>query len=237
VFIIIDGLDESASYDKTAEILQEFTNNGTWVVKLLVTARPEPKFGNVLRGFQKIILETKNTPDISSFTSSFLELDMSPKVLRDNYENAIVKRAQNVFLWVRLVRDEVRRYNNGVTRHSDAAFNEFLASLPEKLGEFYQRMLGRVASLGGAELVSISIYMFQLVQYACRPMSLAEFDDALTILIKGSPDSREFELAENRTGNLKDLITRCGGNFIEIRGQKNSKWLFDQCLSSNSPNY
>jgi len=228
VYIVIDGLDESDSYDKTAEILQEFTGDGKWVMKLLVTTRPEPKF-TVLQGFQTITLEEKNTPDISSYTSSFLNPDKSlKKEILEKYQNDIVKGARNIFLWVKLVRNEFRRYNEAETRRSEAAFKRFLDRIPKELEEFYQQMLERVANLETQELISNSIYMFQLVQYACRPLSLAEFNDALTILIEERVHSCKFELADNRAHNLTDLIARCSANFIETRGVKYSELLFDQ---------
>jgi len=224
VYVVIDGLDESSDYGKTAKLLQEFKSPRKLMMKILVTSRSEPKFKEVLQGYPKITLQQKNDPDISIYTRSFLNsgLELKPAAIEE-YHNHIVRNADNVFLWVKLVRDEVRRYYEGEKKHSGAAFRKFLHSLPRELEGLYECLLQRVSDSNTPDRIVDGIRMFQLVLFTYRPLSVAEFRDALTIPDEQEPNLESFDLFAERNDSLETWIVRCGGNFIEIQGQNPSQ--------------
>jgi hypothetical protein len=220
VYVILDGLDESSNYQETAKIIEEFKASGTWKMKLLLTSRSEPAFRAILNNSWKILLQEKNTPDIENYTSSFLRSDISLReASRKRFHGDIVKMSQNIFLWVELVRMEFCEYEQGGKISTDAAFEDFLSSLPQELDAFYQQMLERLASCQKQDHILDRRSMFQLVQFAVDPLTPAEFNDAIALLRVNNVNAPKFILSKNRTLQLADWIAKCSANFIEIRGE------------------
>ncbi|KAF8251008.1 hypothetical protein K440DRAFT_473237, partial [Wilcoxina mikolae CBS 423.85] len=90
----------------------------------------------------------------------------------------IIGNALGVFLWVRLVKDELLDYAlEGCTK--DAIFH-FLKSLPTELNELHKHILHKLER-GKEQDVRHGIKMFRLVLFAHRPLTVPELHHALAI--------------------------------------------------------
>ncbi|KAF3065389.1 Ankyrin repeat domain-containing protein 50 [Trichoderma lentiforme] len=221
VYLIIDALDESDDVNRR-EILDLMLNlcseSKNCAIKIFLASRPigvlEKKHVSEFSDskFLSIELQDHTKSDIAKFADSFLKkLDF--RNFLEEATDYIVKNAQGVFLWVQLVQKELQIYDDAGRCEKDVF--DFLMSLPTELENFYKRMLDKM----GRNKTDIrdGIRMFQLVLFACRPLTTDELLHALGI--PGELDA-EFTIPHNSfRSNIpsKRRITHCGGNFLEIR--------------------
>lgn len=124
----------------------------------------------------------------------------------------ILKKMEDVFLWVRLVLEQLLdEFTDGGSRNTIAAdLKEKLMKLPEELGEFYQHTIDRLDSGYKDELLIIA----QLI--LCTrdpPMSLGDFFAAFRSSRLPSDSTLEACLKE-----IKDSVDRDGAErFIHIQ--------------------
>jgi cytohesin len=213
IYLVIDGLDESINYQEAGQVLNSLVGKASWVMKIFVTSRAHEKASSFLGDSSRIVLELANTTDITKYTASFLKEEFK------KYQDTIVKLSGNIFLWVRLVEAQVRRYREAEARWSTAQFDEFLLGLHPRLSELYGSLFQRLQSSNNEDFVRECRHMFQLVLAACRPLSASEFNDALSILYKRDKImSQDFLLSDWRQNTLRTWIVKHTVNFIELHG-------------------
>jgi hypothetical protein len=124
-----------------------------------------------------------------------------------------------VFLWVRLVCDELENFaTRGCT---EKHIFDFLKSLPTELDKFYERILHNMGD-GTEKDVVDGIKMFRFVLFSGRPLTVSELQHALAI-----PDDSDTDLGSilsiesfNRDIiiGMRNRIIQCGRNFLEAKG-------------------
>jgi len=224
LYLIIDAVDESEDNDRrdVLDLLFELcAGTKHYILKVFVASRPVGKLEvcrSKLYGFIRLQDETKL--DISSFASSFLNRISLRHHLAQAAEY-IVKNAQGVFLWVKLVGKELLDCEE--QGHSEKDILEFLKQLPTELRDFYTLMLERMtidkSNLPNKDMLNIrdGVKMFRFALFARRPLTVDELRHALII-----PDNlgTTFTLDDSVQEDIlpsKQRIIYCGGNFLEIK--------------------
>ncbi|KAF5661331.1 kinesin [Fusarium denticulatum] len=197
-YLIIDAVDESDDKDRR-EILE-----------LLLMAALERRISQ-FHSFIRLQDETQS--DIIHFASAFLQRVDFPQFV-DRARDYIVENANGVFLWVKLVGEELLAYDEQGCAEEDIF--EFLKSLPTELDELYQRMLDKMTARTEKENRD-GVKMFRFVLFAGRPLSVCELLHALGI--PENPETEFFaseELFQRRIPQERRIV-HCGGNFLEIK--------------------
>jgi len=220
--LIIDAMDESDDNSgNRRDVLQVLFDlcskkNGC-IVKIFISSRPIGVLEHRNREFHNFIrLQDETRDDINNFARSFLGSDLNfTGSLLQRATNYITRHAQGVFVWVRLVKEELQPYAE--TGCSEKEIFEVLKSLPTELEDFYARILGRLGR-DNQRNIRDATGMFEFVLFARRPLTVAELHHALAI----RNDTAEFPSDESLKANLiegiEKRIIHCGGNLLEIKG-------------------
>lgn len=147
--ILVDGLDEFHDKDHPDDLLElldklfAMTN-----IKICVAHRPEPGLERFLRHTRPLRLQDLTYTDISVYTKTrflkmvdMLECDIDVDSL-DELVSEITSRSDGVFLWVRLVMEDIAR---GLKSHD--TLNDLrrrLLRLPTDIERLYENMLERL---------------------------------------------------------------------------------------------
>lgn len=214
VYLIIDAVDESEEKDRrdVLKILFELCGETkNCIVKAFVASRPVGEL-EVRKVHNKISLQVETETDISNFADSFLD-DLKSTPLLAQAKDYIVKNAQGVFLWVKLVGEELLAE---VAKGSPpGVVFEFLKGLPTELEGFYAHMFQKMDRSERA--LQDSVKMFRFVLFARRPLLVDEL--LHTLGIPDNPDE-EFTTSGDAFWGRKPFehrILYCGGNFLEIK--------------------
>ncbi|KAF2192459.1 purine and uridine phosphorylase [Zopfia rhizophila CBS 207.26] len=216
LYLIIDAADESEDHDRRdiLNLLFELCSKmKCCIAKLFVASRPVGQLEVRRSQFHNFIrLQDETISDISSFACSFLGGLNLTHVLAQATEY-IVKNAQGVFLWVKLVGEELLAYEE--EGYSEAEIFEFLKQLPTELKDFYIHMLKKINK--SESNLRDGVKMFQFVLFARRPLVVDELLHALSI-----PDSPNAKFTPSDDDFQKRIpserrIIPCGGNFLEIK--------------------
>lgn len=216
LYLIIDAVDESEEEDRRNVLnmlLDLCANTKFGVVKIFVASRPvgqlevrQRKVNNFIR------LQEETLCDISRFARSALD-GLNLTTLLTQATDYIIGNAQGVFLWVKLVTDELVACTE--EGHSEEAIFRHLKGLPTELEDFYALMFERMIKYNSYSKDAINI--FRLVLWAARPLTVDELLHAVSIA-----DTADFELNlpdeifQKRIPS-KERIIHCGGNFIEVK--------------------
>jgi ankyrin repeat domain-containing protein 50 len=180
LYLIIDAVDESEDYDRRdiLNLLLELCSKMKYsIAKVFVASRPVGQLDLRKSQFHNFIrLQDETNPDISSFSRSFLSGLNLTHVLAQVTEY-IVEKAQGVFLWVKLVGEELLAYEE--EGYSEEEIFEFLKRLPTELKDFHIHMFKEInkseSNLQGG------FKMFQFVLFARRTLVVDELLYALSI--------------------------------------------------------
>jgi hypothetical protein len=220
--LIVDAMDESDDCERIDVInfLHELcATMGCCIVKIFVASRPVPRLsGHSARSHKMIRLQDVNYSDILKFAESFLgspEFGLLPDIAH-SAKRYIAKNARGVFVWVHLVREELLEYaRDGYTERQ---IFDFLKSLPTELEGIYQRILTRLESGRGQNIV-VGQKMLQFVLFAYRPLGIDELRQALAI--QGNLDSglswSDESFEKDLIRGIEKSIISCAGNFLEIK--------------------
>ena len=225
LYLIIDAVDESDDgqrYD-IIEFLHELcATKGSCNVKVFVASRPVFGLsGQSTKANKMIRLQDVNYSDILLFARGFLrELGLLPWGGAGpawKYLQYIAQSAQGVFVWVRLVREELIKYaKRGFTKNEIFGF---LKSLPTELEGLYKHILVQLERRETRDVETGKV-MLQLVFYAFRPLRLEELRQALAMrasvdtTLSCSDESFEGELIHG----IEERIISCAGSLLGING-------------------
>ena len=220
LYLIVDAIDESSD-DERIDVIKFLhtlcATKGRCILKVFVASRPVVGLSGHSEIHKMIRLQDVNYSDILKFAESFLgspELGLQPVIARSAREY-IAGNAQGVFVWVRLVREELLRYaREGYTKNQ---IFDFLKSLPTELEGIYGQIHKRLEE-GGGQNVELGQKMLQFVLFAYRPLWLNELRQALAIRDNlGSEFSCSDESFEgNLIYGIEKRMVLCADNFLEI---------------------
>jgi hypothetical protein len=213
-YLIIDAVDESEENDRrdVLKLLFELCSRTKHcTAKVFVASRPVGELDiRIMRSSHNLIrLQDETNRDISSFAHSFLEgLNFTSVLARAT--DYIVKNAQGVFLWVKLVGEELETY--AAEGYSEECIFESLQRLPTKLEDFYKLMFERMN--WDERDATDAVKIFRFVLFGRRPLKVGELLHALGISdTQSTPSDDSFQ---RRIPSERRIIS-CGGNFLEIK--------------------
>ena len=227
IFLIIDAMDESDDCDRAdiVNFLQEVSTpakptDKKCVVKVFLASRPINEIHSVsVPVDQRIRLQEKNREDIKKYTRHLLKKPIfSPySDTIGEIEDYIVKHADGVFLWVRVVGNELENCcRKGL---SPRKMLTFLASLPKELEGYYEYIL-RGLNTSDEDDIRDGTRILQFCLFSHRAVELLELRDALGI--PGEIPPSELDLTplsweDDRPGNIRSRLTDSVGCFVEIK--------------------
>ncbi|KAF2183392.1 hypothetical protein K469DRAFT_690132 [Zopfia rhizophila CBS 207.26] len=232
LYLIIDAVDESEDNDRREilDLLFELSSNMKHcILKVFIASRPVGQLEvrrDEIHGF--IRLQDETIPDITRFAHSFLVRLNLTRVLAQATEY-IVENAQGVFLWVKLVREELLACKE--QGYSEEEFIEFLKGLPRELEAFYTLMFERMNTnksnlrnprnlqdLRNYRDLQVGIKMFRFVLFARRPLTVDELRHALIIPDNlGTKFTASDDSLQEHTLPSEQRIIYGGGHFLEIK--------------------
>ncbi|KAM3064939.1 hypothetical protein ACMFMF_011556 [Clarireedia jacksonii] len=141
--IVVDGIDECSKENQKAILkeLDAICTGSTTRCKILLSSRREVHIHKKLSQQPQISLDGRPEVDwdIRSFVKyKIAKLRTSDQDLLNRIESVLVEKANGMFLWVRLVVDELKYC------YSDAALEETTTSLPKGLKAAYGRIIDRI---------------------------------------------------------------------------------------------
>ncbi|KAE9365563.1 hypothetical protein N431DRAFT_563443 [Stipitochalara longipes BDJ] len=150
----IDGLDEfddpEEHHAMLASRLQRWTESNPEGLKICVSSREENAFLDQFSPQQRLQLHLVTEGDMKKMTTNFLE--KHPRFLRSTTKDreelidTIVSQAQGVFLWVKLVLNEICDSLDELLPHQSLqGLQRVLESIPEDLEKFFTYILGSIS--------------------------------------------------------------------------------------------
>jgi hypothetical protein len=219
IFLIVDALDESEDAER-ADIIQflwELSNSVESAVKVFVASRPINEFQQTNGPrHHHILLQEENKKDIESYTNTFLQRPEFNDVpgIKEAVKSYIVNTAEGVFLWVKLLENElVRKVIKG---SPEMDILGFLKSLPRELGGYYKYSLERLAQ-SDEDDIRDGVRIFQFCIFSHRPIQLGELAHALAILRDPPPEPSSLESATPTS--IERRLNHCVGSFVELRNK------------------
>jgi len=237
--LFIDALDEhSGDHKKLIEVLSNLAEPGhsTSVrIKLCVASRAENIFEDAFKSSPGFAIHRHTENDIKVYAEGRIglqlasELNWATEKGLDYIINEIVERAQGVFIWVKLVVDEMV---DGLCQgDSVPELRRRLSTIPSELESLYKRAFSRIQkrrlSREAAPRFNYEVFvMFQIALRCREPFPLAIFMANTHLLVsygERSHGERRFSLNSRDLAPLPDslsltpgdmrrrLTSRCGG--------------------------
>ena len=209
VLFFIDALDEHEGNhrDLIRVISNSFIARGASKVnvKFCLASRPDPAFIHAFGSCPGLLVHEYTKDDVqwyarhqiaSSIQYQDIDQDMSEL---HQLTVEITQRANGVFIWVRIVIEElVERFIDGSTI---SQLRDILSAMPEELKDLYQRAVSKVKP----EYALESYVMAQIVLYAKNPQSLESLLVATDVALQRKVEPMSRATMERRLGS------RCGG--------------------------
>ncbi len=216
--LFIDALDEHDGNHKelisTLIALTEFKENPIFKIRLCVAGRPENIFKNAFRDYPSFAIHDYTETDIRLYAEDRIRRENN-SILTDEGKGGLqmlvtelIVKAQGVFLWVRLVVDEIiEGLTDGETLEE---LQQLLSEIPEELEDLYSRAIRRVRR-GSASALARNRFeayvVFQIALFAQEPFTLYNMLAAARYLTTRRPveddlSSLSYEQMENRLNRI-----------------------------------
>ena len=181
--LFIDALDEHDGNHKelisTLIALTKFKENPVFKIRLCIAGRPENIFKDAFRDYPSFAIHDYTETDIRLYAEDRIRQE-NKSTLTDEGKRGLqllvtelVVKARGVFLWVRLVVDEIiEGLTDGKTLEE---LQQLLSEIPEELEDLYVRTIHRVrrGSASALERNKFKVYvMFQIALFAKEPFTL-----------------------------------------------------------------
>ncbi|KAK2020910.1 hypothetical protein LX32DRAFT_646938 [Colletotrichum zoysiae] len=215
IFLMLDGLDELNDPDElhTNFVLQlmKWSKSNPKKLKICVASREENAFMNNFPPQQRLRLHLITKQDIEQMVTTrlnghphfwaFSESD------RDHFCSEIAKQSSGVFLWVKLVLNDV--YENLDQRRSLKALKTALKQVPEELEDLFFKMLSSVRKADRKE----AYCLFQLSsQFLFAPALVFSFLEDILAL------SMDDHQTDDHSTEVEDLKIRHDKLEARLRG-------------------
>jgi len=218
VFLMIDALDEHSGDDEgMIRFFQDLAapnETRTFKFQILLASRPDPPFDDLLRTYPHLNIQEWTKEDIKAFVTSSFELDTTFQARLQHFQDredvpkleaAVVHRARGVFLWVRLVIEDVLDQVKRRRTADVSTLSTRLAELPDGLVDLYTHILMRVPASESIE----TYILLETVLRAKRPLTVLELACVLTLGL----DKVSRKLSEQES--LKSRMNQGSINAIE----------------------
>lgn len=205
ILVFIDGLDEFGGSDvDIAAFLDDLARRGSAHMRFCLASRPYPDFAFQFADCLRLRLHEQTSDDIDIYLQERLSTLRDMSDLDVPYLVTTIRaRAEGVFLWVKLVCEEIqigwRRFDT---------FSELLRridQMPTDLKDLYRRIFDNLSE-GEREQ---AYRMLALITYAMRPLTSLEFCYALAYSYEASirlgHQPCSCVLCRNRAG-MRDFI-------------------------------
>lgn len=215
--VFIDGLDEICQEDGPDTIIKLVDNlRSVGSIKICVSSRPEPAFKRRLGNCPQLSIHDVTERDIRRFAEGILCRDIfSPtmsKSFREDIIDALVRKANGVFLWAALVAEDLRRgAENG---DADSELRERLEAIPGDLFQLFNNMWSRLTE-GDRRIYTTRAtgYFSLILSDTNTPFSYS----GISVVTGGSFSVLEFMFASNfgihattcESFSAEDLKERC----------------------------
>ncbi|ERF76557.1 hypothetical protein EPUS_05830 [Endocarpon pusillum Z07020] len=184
--LFVDALDEHDGKHRellsTLTRLARLTSNPLFRMRLCVSGRPDNVFVDGLQGCPGFAIEDHTTDDIGLYAEGRLQTEMRGELTKEGKQKLktlgedLIQKAQGVFLWVRLVVDEL--IDGLCEGDSIEELQSLLSETPTELKELYTRAIRRVSRTSPSLLSTMryeAYVMFQIATHCPRPFSLYHF--------------------------------------------------------------
>ena len=203
ICLFVDALDEhDGNHRELISTLKHFahsTRNPFFRLRLCLAGRPENVFSDAFQSYPGFAIHEHTTQDIRLYAEERIQKEMGSKLtdkgvdeLKSLVQN-IIERAKGVFLWVRLVVNELI---DGLCAGDDIEeLRHSLSTIPTELEELYTRAIRRARPTSSRRLDKhrIEVYiMFQIVLHAKEPFSFKKLVAATLFLVTEKDDYREL---------------------------------------------
>ncbi|KAJ4292522.1 hypothetical protein N0V90_009185 [Kalmusia sp. IMI 367209] len=174
-YCIADALDEM-DHDNEGflEKLIELGQQKPASIKLLLTSRPVPRIENVFRSHvSQLRLDPEDVEgDVDFYVEYRLKPVGGPPAFYETLKPIICRRAQGLFLYARLVTDELIEAIKGVDI-TPADIPKIVESVPDSLEDVYNKMLVDHSKRSGVPEAH-QLTILQWVTHTTRPLRLIE---------------------------------------------------------------
>ena len=220
ILLFLDALDEhEGDNEQLAQLLKDWERKSDdyYVnLKICLASRPWNVFGSHYSGGPTFAIHKYTEDDIRIYTKSRLNscLGGSSAPLSTINFNAlteeITSKAKGVFIWVRLVVDQLAGDIQDGTPYRTLL--QRVTQMPEELEDIYHHTLTRI----DPKYANETYIMFQLILCSMEPLSLATLERAteysLHLCLHGSPpDAFDDDIDVLPETRLRWLISRSGG--------------------------
>ena len=216
LLIFIDAIDECDSFER--EDISFLKALGTMFapkIRFCISSRPSTMLSTQLACVPQCDVAETAPTDIAIYVKSRLQAacDSDPGIFVE-LSSDIVKAAAGVFLWVKLVVEELScGFEGGDTVEELRAR---LSKMPSELGQYFKRMLDRIdKSFRHDALVAVNV-----ICTAIRPLSVHEFRYALLLGITAKArrlwDLGHAEWAIRTNEEVEKRLVRRYGGFAEV---------------------
>ena len=222
--IVIDGLDESATNDKSdlVKLIADYFPSLPDCVKVLMTSRPELSL-KMLSNIETTTIDVnakENKVDLEEYLKhcipSIASISNSPGVTA---LSALVRKCQGSFLYAYYIQEELRKRENLDTM----TFQEVMSVLPQGIGSVYQDYFCRFE----AELEAVVksnfdlLKLLELLVAAKHSLPLSFFAHALDL----APDCRETKRIINKVNKAVSCLLYVSDDMVTVFHKSVCDWL------------
>ncbi|KAJ9637283.1 hypothetical protein H2199_007570 [Coniosporium tulheliwenetii] len=138
--VLVDALDEYQGEEiRLAEFLTALSETYPHKLHIYVSSRPSAELKDQLRSYPNIRMEDKTAQDIQHYVAVRFHNMLSGNKSFQKLADSVIRAAEGVFVWVKLVCDELlRAWRRG---EDPARLDQRLQAMPKELDAFYQRIL------------------------------------------------------------------------------------------------
>ena len=197
--------------------MKELTNPSTKAelrLKLCVSSRQLVQFEDALGGFPGFVIHEMTLPDISAYAESRLNAQLAMQSFQERdigkvFATKIVEKASGVFVWVKLVVDEVCY---GLMEGDSAQeLHQKIASVPENLEDLYMSCLRKIRPQYREEAQTL-FEIVSKVQGLVTLLDLAMISEPSKSLEQVRATTfQDTEIQEICHKMKRRLASRCGG--------------------------
>ena len=204
ICLFVDAMDEHDGNHRdllsVLNRLAQLTENPCFRLRLCLAGRPENAFKDVLQSCPGLTIHLHTTRDVQIYAEGRIQNERGTRLtdegendLRTLIEN-IIRAAQGVFMWVRLVVDEL--IDCLMDGESLEELNHILLTIPTELEDLYERSLRR-SNLTRRQALPKNKYeayvMFQMAACCLQPFTLNEFIAATLFLTMDRSPTQNVE--------------------------------------------
>ncbi|KAK3309366.1 uncharacterized protein B0T15DRAFT_515318 [Chaetomium strumarium] len=227
-FIFIDALDEGEGFlpadvfDYVETVVGTFSD--TKIIKIWLSSRPD-NFVNRRTRWTTLDLGERNSGDIQAYATGLLTKiakdcdypDLRYDTIVPQLLSQILEHAQGVFLWAKLVIDQLRAamYDGESVKEIQSMLSK-LCETADDLWDLFRSVLQKVKRNRRAEAVRL----LKIVLAAARPLSLEELAHAMALSSPNPPgnldDFWDPERADQLCEEMKRKVINWCGGLVEV---------------------